>query len=198
MLLKSLATIGGVATLVATSALANVKPADAVGPSGILNFSGDVAFTPNSFTFSNTNAASATSTGSFLAGTPVTVATITASATTIAPFVTTDGFTFNLENFSPSNILVGSSPNGQSTAAVATNGTWFGPGGTSVGAGTFTAQVANGTIIGQASGSTTYSASITATPTNVPEPSETLGILTLGAVGGMFVLRNLKRQSVNS
>jgi len=194
MLLKSLATIGGVATLVATSALANVKPADALGPSGVLNFSGDVLFTPNSFTFSNTNSASATSTGDFLPGTPVTVASITANATAVTPFVTADGFTFDLENFSQSNILFGSSPNGQGTAIVATNGTWFGPGGTSLGAGTFTAQVATG----QRSGSTTYSASITATPTNVPEPSETLGILTLGAVGGMFVLRNLKRQLVNS
>ena len=185
MSLKSLATLGGVATLVVTGALANVKPAAAVGPAGILNFSGDVSFTPNSFTFFNTNPASATSTGDFVPGTPVTVADIPPNATTVAPFVTADGFTFNLENFSQSNIVIGTSPNGQSTATVAANGTWTGPGGTSIGAGTFTAQVTD---------PTTYSASITAIPPAVvPEPSETFGILTLGSVGAMFVMRNRKR-----
>jgi hypothetical protein len=113
------------------------------------------------------------------------------NVTTVAPFVTADGYSFDLENFSQSNIAFGTSPNGQTTATVATNGTWFGPGGQSVGAGTFTAQVTN---------PTTYSASITATPItpSVPEPSESLGVLTLGAVGGMFVLRNRKSQTVNS
>ncbi len=188
MSLKSLATIGGVATLVVTGALANVKPADALGPSGILNFTGDVSFTPSSFTFSSTSPASATSTGDFVPGTPISLLNIAPGATTIPGFITADGYTFDLVGFSQSNIVIGTAPNGLSTATVAANGTWTGPGGTSVGAGAFTAQVTN---------PTTYSASITATPSAVPEPSETLGILTLGSVGGMFVLRNRKRLPVN-
>jgi|GEM_PF-6538723 len=187
MRLKSLATVSGIATLVAVGALANVKPASAAPAEGILNFAGDVSFTPTSFTFTSTPVVSPTSTGTFASfiGAPVTIQNLAAPTTDLPGFVTVDGYSFNLTGFNPStDVVIGASPNGQSTATVATNGNWTGGGGVSDGAGTFTAQVTS---------PTTYSASITAV---VPEPSETLGVLALGAVGGgMAFLR--KRQSVN-
>ncbi|MBV8884661.1 MAG: PEP-CTERM sorting domain-containing protein [Chroococcidiopsidaceae cyanobacterium CP_BM_RX_35] len=188
MQLKSLATFSGIATLVAVGALANVKPASAAPASGILNFGGDVAFTTTSFDFSGTPVVSKTSTGTFasLIGDPVTVTSFAAPTTDVPGFVSVGGYSFNLTGFNPNtDVVIGASPNGQTTATVATNGNWTGGGGISDGLGTFTAQVTS---------PTTYSASITANP--VPEPSETLGVLALGAVGGgMAFLR--KRQSVN-
>ncbi len=201
MKLKLFATIGAVAVLT-TSVLANVKSADAA-TTGVLTFVGDNAFTSSSLSFSDlTNNPgkfniSANSTGSFagLGGTEGSIKNITAppggtsSPLNLPNFLTistsSGPIAFDLQNFTQSQITIATVVPGISFAIVTANGVFRDNSGTTVGSGIFSAQVSPG----QSTGSTTYSASISA----VPEPSDVAGIVTLGVLGTVFVAGNRKR-----
>ncbi len=188
MKIKSFATLGSL--VLTATVLVSVKPASAA----TLNVTGNVLFTPTSFTTGVTNPVDPAQNIGFPAASSLTIQPI--SATTPVPipnFITFNndsGESFTLNSL-PS--VVDADVPGGATSTVSVFGTFAGPV-SGPGTGIFTAQFAGITAaqLAATSSTSTYSASFITTAA-VPEPSEVAGTVALGILGAVFAVSKGKR-----